>query len=115
MGRLRVLSGRETCQILQQHGFREVTECSRPRSWNTVLSAATRRRSRPIASSVLEFTSVGLAVEVGVHRGGGRPRWARREYGVTIDERTWKVVPEETARLRGANSRSASHQRPCFR
>ena len=24
MGRLRVLSGRETCQILQQHGFREV-------------------------------------------------------------------------------------------
>ncbi|MEX2220736.1 MAG: type II toxin-antitoxin system HicA family toxin [Candidatus Rokuibacteriota bacterium] len=23
MGRLRVLSGRETCQILQQHGFRE--------------------------------------------------------------------------------------------
>ena len=24
MGRLRVLSGRETCQIRQQHGFREV-------------------------------------------------------------------------------------------
>ena len=24
MGRFRVLSGRETCQILQQHGFREV-------------------------------------------------------------------------------------------
>lgn len=24
MGRLRVLSGRETCQILQQHGFLEV-------------------------------------------------------------------------------------------
>ncbi len=24
MGKLRVLSGRETCQILQQHGFREV-------------------------------------------------------------------------------------------
>jgi len=27
---------------------------------------------------------------------------ARREYGVVIDERTWKVVPEETARLRAA-------------
>ena len=26
--------------------------------------------------------------------------YARREYGVAIDERTWKVVPEETARLR---------------
>jgi predicted RNA binding protein YcfA (HicA-like mRNA interferase family) len=24
MGRLRVLSGRETCRILEQHGFREV-------------------------------------------------------------------------------------------
>ena len=28
--------------------------------------------------------------------------YARREYGVVIDERTWKVVPEETARLRAA-------------
>ena len=28
--------------------------------------------------------------------------YARREYGVAIDERTWKVVPEETARLRAA-------------
>jgi hypothetical protein len=28
-----------------------------PRSWNTVLSATTRRRSRPIASPVLGFTS----------------------------------------------------------
>ena len=28
------------------------------------------------------------------------PAYARREYGVAIDERTWKVVPEETARLR---------------
>ena len=27
---------------------------------------------------------------------------ARREYGMVIDERTWKVVPEETARLRAA-------------
>ena len=26
--------------------------------------------------------------------------YARREYGVAIDERTWKVVPEETTRLR---------------
>jgi N-methylhydantoinase B len=26
--------------------------------------------------------------------------YARREYGVAIDERTWKVVSEETARLR---------------
>ena len=28
--------------------------------------------------------------------------YARREYGVAIDERTWKVVPEETAQLRAA-------------
>ena len=28
--------------------------------------------------------------------------YARREYGVVIDERTWTVVPEETARLRAA-------------
>ena len=28
--------------------------------------------------------------------------YARREYGVVIDERTWKIVPEETARLRAA-------------
>ena len=33
------------------------TRDSRPRSWNTVLSAATRRRSRPIASPVLGLTS----------------------------------------------------------
>jgi hypothetical protein len=26
--------------------------------------------------------------------------YARREYGVAIDERTWTIVPEETARLR---------------
>ena len=30
------------------------------------------------------------------------PAYARREYGVVIDERTWKIVPEETARLRAA-------------
>jgi N-methylhydantoinase B len=30
------------------------------------------------------------------------PAYARREYGVVIDERTWTVVPEETARLRAA-------------
>ena len=30
------------------------------------------------------------------------PAYARREYGVAIDERTWTVVPEETARLRAA-------------
>ena len=30
------------------------------------------------------------------------PAYARREYGVAIDERTWKVVPAETARLRAA-------------
>jgi N-methylhydantoinase B len=28
--------------------------------------------------------------------------YARREYGVVIDERTWKIVLEETARLRAA-------------
>jgi hypothetical protein len=28
--------------------------------------------------------------------------YARREYGVVIDERAWTVVPEETARLRAA-------------
>jgi hypothetical protein len=28
--------------------------------------------------------------------------YARREYGVAIDERTGKVVPEDTARLRSA-------------
>jgi N-methylhydantoinase B len=28
--------------------------------------------------------------------------YARREYGVAIDERTWTVVPKETARLRAA-------------
>ena len=33
------------------------TRDSRPRSWNTVLSATTRRRSRPIASPVLGLTS----------------------------------------------------------
>jgi hypothetical protein len=33
------------------------TRNSRPRSWNTVLSATTRRRSRPIASPVFGFTS----------------------------------------------------------
>jgi predicted RNA binding protein YcfA (HicA-like mRNA interferase family) len=27
MGRLRVLSGREACRILQQHGFVEVRRC----------------------------------------------------------------------------------------
>ena len=26
--------------------------------------------------------------------------YARREYGVAIDERTWTILPEETARLR---------------
>jgi hypothetical protein len=30
------------------------------------------------------------------------PAYARREYGVVIDERTWTIVPEETARLRAA-------------
>ncbi len=30
------------------------------------------------------------------------PAYARREYGVVIDEGSWKVLPEETARLRGA-------------
>jgi flagellar basal body P-ring protein FlgI len=30
------------------------------------------------------------------------PAYARREYGVAIDERTGTVVPEETARLRAA-------------
>ena len=30
------------------------------------------------------------------------PAYARREYGVVIDERMWKIVPEETARLRAA-------------
>jgi N-methylhydantoinase B/oxoprolinase/acetone carboxylase alpha subunit len=30
------------------------------------------------------------------------PAYARREYGVVIDERTWEIVPEETARLRAA-------------
>jgi N-methylhydantoinase B/oxoprolinase/acetone carboxylase alpha subunit len=30
------------------------------------------------------------------------PAYARREYGVAIDERTWTIVPEETARLRAA-------------
>src|SRR5258706_2068853 len=30
------------------------------------------------------------------------PAYARREDGVVIDERTWTVVPEETARLRAA-------------
>jgi hypothetical protein len=33
------------------------TRDSRPRSWNTVLSATTRRRSRPIASPVLGLPS----------------------------------------------------------
>src|SRR4029434_5162119 len=33
------------------------TRDSRPRSWNTVLSATTRRRSRPMASPVFGFTS----------------------------------------------------------
>jgi hypothetical protein len=28
--------------------------------------------------------------------------YARREYGVAIDEGTWKVVQEDTARLRAA-------------
>ena len=28
--------------------------------------------------------------------------YARREYGVAIDERTWMIVPEDTARLRAA-------------
>ena len=28
--------------------------------------------------------------------------YARREYGVAIDERTWKVLPEEMARLPAA-------------
>ena len=28
--------------------------------------------------------------------------YARREYGVAIDERTWTIVPEETMRLRAA-------------
>ena len=47
------------------------TRDSRPRSWNTVLSAPTRRRSRPIASPVLGFTSnrgkfgLGLGLVVG--------------------------------------------------
>ena len=30
------------------------------------------------------------------------PAYARREYGVAIDERTGTIVPEETARLRAA-------------
>ena len=30
------------------------------------------------------------------------PAYAQREYGVVIDERTWTIVPEETARLRAA-------------
>ncbi len=30
------------------------------------------------------------------------PAYARREYGVAIDERTWTIVQEETARLRAA-------------
>ena len=33
--------------------------------------------------------------------------YARREYGVVIDERTWKVVPEETARLRATAAQTS--------
>jgi len=28
--------------------------------------------------------------------------YARREYGVIVDERTWEIVPGERARLRAA-------------
>jgi hypothetical protein len=76
------------------------TRDSRPRSWNTVLSATTRRRSRPIASLVLGFTSNRGKFELDTSSRIGRPGMnrllvaliEREEVGVMLSQQACDVV-----------------------
>ena len=66
MGRLRVLSGRETCQILQEHGFREV----RRRGSHIVM-----QRADPVTGTLTVPVPdhPELAIGLGGLIGGARP------------------------------------------
>jgi predicted RNA binding protein YcfA (HicA-like mRNA interferase family) len=68
MGRLRVLSGREVCRILQQHGFAEV----RRRGSHVVMQRRTDRGS--VTVPVPDHRELAIGTLLSIIRQSGIPR-----------------------------------------
>jgi predicted RNA binding protein YcfA (HicA-like mRNA interferase family) len=72
MGRLRVLSGREVCRILEQHGFTEV----RRRGSHIVMQRRTSEGTTTVPVPVPNHAELAIGTLMSIARQSGVPRAA---------------------------------------